>query len=175
MMADASTETGNMISADERMKANEFIVQFLQNIMNDGKEELGKLRRKLSVTYWVIIFLSIIMFVVGIVLVSVPAIAAFRGDIDQLQSLITAGFGIADLAALFLFRPMERIHKIMGDMSQIILALNSYQTQVGLRLMELDVTNRPSMGQTAVNVSEAAKESIKLVQDYFESREAENN
>src|SRR3989304_617410 len=106
MMTGASSETGNMISADERMKANEFIVQFLQNIMNDGKEELGKLRRKLSVTYWVIIFLSIIMFVVGIVLVSVPAIAAFRGDIDQLQSLITAGFGIADLAALFLFQPM---------------------------------------------------------------------
>jgi hypothetical protein len=61
----------------------------------------------------------------------------------------------------------------MGDISQIILALNSYQTQVGLRLMELDVTNRPSMGQTAINVSEAAKESIKLVQDYFESKEVE--
>ena len=159
----------NKFSEEERMKANEFIVHFLQNMMNEGKQEIGKLRRKLSVTYWVIILLSIIMFIVGIVLVSVPAIAAFRGDIDQLQSLITAGFGIADLAALFLFRPMERIHKIMGDMSQIILALNSYQTQVGLRLMELDVTNRPSMGQTAVNVSEAAKESIKLVQDYFES------
>jgi hypothetical protein len=39
--------------------------------------------------------------------------------------------------------------------------------------MELDVTNRPSMGRTAINVSEAAKESIKLVQDYFEAREAE--
>jgi hypothetical protein len=172
-MTDEIPGKKTMLSENERMKANEFIVHFLQNMMNEGKQELGKLRRKLSVTYWVIIFLSIIMFVIGIVLVSVPAIAAFRGDIDQLQSLITAGFGIADLAALFLFRPMERIHKIMGDMSQIILALNSYQTQVGLRLMELDVTNRPSMGQTAVNVSEAAKESIKLVQDYFEAREAE--
>ncbi|OGU63233.1 MAG: hypothetical protein A2W30_00485 [Ignavibacteria bacterium RBG_16_36_9] len=172
-MTGASTETGNMISADERMKANEFIVRFLQNIMDDGKVELGKLRRKLSVTYWVIILLSIIMFALGIMLLSVPAIAAFYGQIDKMQSLITAGFGLADLAALFLFRPLERIHTIMGDMSQIILALNSYQTQVGLRLMELDVTNRPSMGQTAINVSEAAKESIKLVQDYFESRETE--
>ena len=172
-MADELSDKQKVFSEDERMKANEFIVHFLQNMMDEGKQELGKLRIKLSVTYWVIIFLSIIMFVVGIVLVSVPAIAAFRGDIDQIQSLITAGFGIADLAALFLFRPMERIHKIMGDMSQIILALNSYQTQVGLRLMELDVTNRPSMGQTALNVSEAAKESINLVQDYFEAREAE--
>ncbi|MCK7521671.1 MAG: hypothetical protein MZV64_30295 [Ignavibacteriales bacterium] len=138
-----------MISEDERIKANEFIISFLQNVMNEGNNELKKLRIKLSVTYWVIIFLSIIMFIIGIALISVPAIAAFSGEIDQMQSLITAGFGILDLSALFLFRPMERIHKMMGDMSQIILALNSYQTQVGLRLMELDVTNRSSMGHTA--------------------------
>lgn len=162
-----------MISEDERVKANEFIIRFLQNVMNEGNNELIKLRIKLSVTYWVIIFLSIIMFTIGIVLISVPAIAAFSGEIDQMQSLITAGFGILDLSALFLFRPMERIHKMMGDMSQIILALNSYQTQVGLRLMELDVTNRPSMGHTAFKVNEAAKESIQLVQDYFEARDSE--
>ncbi|HEY6438127.1 MAG TPA: hypothetical protein VIY47_16165 [Ignavibacteriaceae bacterium] len=172
-MADETSTKEKLLTEEERKKANDFIVEFLKSMMTDGNEELGKLRRKLSFTYWVIIYLSIIMFAVGIVLVSVPAIAAFRGDIDQLQSLITAGFGIADLAALFLFRPMERIHKIMGDMSQIILALNSYQTQVGLRLMELDITVRPSMGQTAIQVSEAAKESIKLVQDYFETREKE--
>ena len=162
-----------MVSEDERVKANEFIIRFLQNVMNEGNNELIKLRIKLSVTYWVIIFLSIIMFTIGIALISVPAIAAFSGEIDQMQSLITAGFGILDLSALFLFRPMERIHKMMGDISQIILALNSYQTQVGLRLMELDVTNRPSMGQTAYKVNEAAKESIQLVQDYFEAREIE--
>ena len=162
-----------MNSEDERVKANEFIISFLQNVMNEGNNELIKLRIKLSVTYWVIIFLSIIMFTIGIALISVPAIAAFSGEIDQMQSLITAGFGILDLSALFLFRPMERIHKMMGDISQIILALNSYQTQVGLRLMELDVTNRPSMGQTAYKVNEAAKESIQLVQDYFEARDNE--
>jgi len=39
--------------------------------------------------------------------------------------------------------------------------------------MELDVTNRPSMGQTACKVNEAAKESIQLVQDYFEARDNE--
>jgi len=172
-MGDETTVKNEMLTEEERKRANDFIVQFLKSMMVDGKQELVGLRRKLSVTYWVIIYLSIVMFAVGIVLLSVPAIAAFHSDIDRLQSLLTAGFGIVDLAGLFLFRPMERIHKTMGDMSQIILALNSYQTQVGLRLMELDITNRPSMGQTAVNVSEAAKESIKLVQDYFEEREAE--
>jgi len=111
------------------------------------------------------------MFLLGIVLLSVPIFAALSGNISELHSLITAGFGVADLAALFLFRPLERIHRMMGDMSQIILALNSYQNQVGLRLMELDATNRPSMGLTAKNINEAAKDSIKIVQDYFEARE----
>jgi len=170
-MSEETPSKEKMITEEERKKANDFIVQFLQTMMVDGKKELGKLRQKLSFTYWVIINLSIIMFAVGIVLLSIPAIAAFQGNIEMLQSLLSAGFGVIDLAGLFLFRPMERIHKTMGDMSQIILALNSYQTQVGLRLMELDITNRPSMGQTAVKVGDAAKESIKLVQDYFEARE----
>lgn len=170
-MADEILSREKIISEDERVKANEFIVRFLQNIMDEGNKELGKLRMKLSVTYWVIVFLSVIMFAIGIALISIPAIAAFHGEIDKLQSLITAGFGILDLTALFLYQPLERIQKIMGDMSQIILALNSYQTQVGLRLMESDITNRSSMGLSAKYVSEAAIESIKLVQDYFETRE----
>ena len=170
-MEDELPTSDNMMTEEERKKANEFIVNFLQSMMTEGKLELVRLRRKLSVTYWVIIYLSIIMFVFGIFLLSIPAIAAFQNQMDKVQSFITAGFGVVDLAGLFLFRPMERIHKTMGDMSQIILALNSYQTQVGLRLMELDITNRPSMGKTAIHVSEAAKESIKLVQEYFEERD----
>lgn len=167
-----SSGKNKMISEEERVKANEFIVRFLQDLMNDGKKELGKLRLKLSVTYWVIIFLSIIMFILGVILLSVPVYAAFSGKVSEVQSLITAGFGILDIASLFLFRPTERIQKLMGDMSQIIIALNSYQTQVGLRLMELDITDRTTMGTSAAYVSHAAKESIKLVQDYFEAREA---
>ncbi len=170
MMSDKTPDTSVMMTAEERKKANDFIVKHLQGTMIDGRGELGGLRRKLSATYWVIILLSVVMFALGIVLLSVPVVAAFRGQISELQSLIAAGFGIADLAALFLFRPLERIHGIMGDMSQIILALNSFQTQVGLRLMEMDSDKRPTMGQAAEHISAAAKDSIKLVQDYFEVR-----
>lgn len=159
------------MTVEERKRANDFIVRHLQGTMTDGRGELGGLRRKLSATYWVIIILSVIMFALGIALLTVPAAAAFRGQISELQSLIAAGFGIADLAALFLFRPLERIHRLMGDMSQITLALNSFQTQVGLRLMEMNAADRQTIGQAAGHVSAAAKDSIKLVQDYFEARE----
>jgi hypothetical protein len=79
-----------------------------------------------------------VMFALGIVLISVPVVCAFREDISKLKSFIAAGFGIADLEALFLFRPLERICGLMGDMSQIILPLNSFQTQVGMPLMEMN-------------------------------------
>jgi len=159
-----------IMDSQQAKQANNKIVQHLESTMTDSSKELGGLRLKLSVTYWVIIGLSVIMFAVGIVLLSVPIWAGFT-QIDQLGSLIAGGFGIADLAALFLFKPIERIHKIMGDMSQIIMALNSYQIQVGLTLMEMDVNNRPSMGVASEKIKTAAESSIKLVQDYFEARE----
>ena len=163
-------EAVTLMTDEERKKANDFIVRYLQSMMAGNRDELGGLRRKLSATYWVIILLSGVMFALGIVLISVPAIAALRGRISELHSLIAAGFGIADLAALFLFRPLERIHGLMGDMSQIILALNSFQTQVGLRLMEMNAADRQTMGRAAEHICTAAKDSIKLVQDYFEAK-----
>jgi hypothetical protein len=159
-----------LMTDDERKKANDFIVRQLQVNMSDDKGELGGLRKKLSATYWIIVSLSIVMFALGIVLLCVPIVAAFGGRIEELKSLIAAGFGIADLATLFLFRPLDRIHGTMGDMSQIIMAINSFQTQVCLRLMEMDATSRQTIGQAAEKISEAATNSIKLIQDYFEAR-----
>jgi len=169
-MSNETTKAGLSMTEEEREEANKDIVKHLQTTLKDGRRELGALRGKLSFTYVVIVVLSIVMFVLGIVLLSVPVAAAFGGRrIEELQSLIAAGFGIADLSALFLFRPLERIHGIMGDMSQITIAVNSFQTQVGLRLLEMDKDNRQTVGKAAERISMAAKDSIKLIQDYFEA------
>ncbi len=165
-----SGNTEEKMSKEKRDECNTCILDFLMTTMNDSGVEVGGLRTKLSATYWVIIGLSIIMFAIGIVLLSVPVVAAFRSNIQELQSLIAAGFGVVDLAGLFLFRPVERIHALMGDMSQITIAINSFQTQVGLQLLEMNVNEEQTIEGAAVHISEAAKSSIKLVQDYFESK-----
>ncbi len=153
-------------SLDSDMKAaNEFIIRFLQNTMNDSRSGLKTLNRKLNFTYMIIIGFSIIMFAVGILLVAKPLFSGF----DQ-EQLAFSAVGVVDLFLLFLFRPFDIIHGTMGDMSQIILALNSFQAQVGLRLMEMDGTKRDTIGQAAVNINTAAKDSIKLVQHYFETK-----
>ena len=159
-----------LMSEEERKGANQWLVEYLQGTLDNASHEVGELRTKLAFTYWVMIGLSIIMFFAGIVLLSVPAVAAYRGEIGELQSLIAAGFGISDLAALFLFRPLERIHGLMGDMGQITLAINSFQNQVALRLLETDGERRETMGVAAEHINAAAKESILLIQNYFEAR-----
>lgn len=163
-------EAEAVISDEERDRANQRIVKYLHNILDDGRKEITALRRKLAVTYWVIIALSVVMFFVGIALLSVPAIAGLQRRITELPSIIAGGFGIADLAALFLFRPVERIHGLMGDMGQITLALNSFQNQVGLRLLEIDKDKRDTIGRAAEHIKEAAKSSINVIQIYFEAK-----
>ena len=169
-MKNITDETKIIMDQSKVREANDSISRYLQGMMDESKLELIRLRRKLSSTYWIIIILSIIMFCLGLVLLSVPIAAALGQKIGLLESLISAGFGIADLAALFLYGPIEKIHNIMGDMSQIILALNSYRSQVGLRLMQMDVQNRESIGEAAEKINAAAENSIRLVQDYFEVR-----
>jgi hypothetical protein len=148
---------------------NKDITDDLQATLGENKKDVNRLRRKLTVTFWVIIILSVIIFIIGVLLLSVPVVAAFGGQIDRLNSLIAAGFGIADLIGLVLYGPIEKIHKLMGDMSQLILVLNSHQTEISLRLLEMDfLNNRPSVGTAAEKIGTDTENNIKIIQDYFE-------
>ncbi len=158
-----------LLEQEQRKKANQKGFENLHAVMRDSRRELNVLRLRLALTYWVIIILSVIMFALGIILLSVPAIMAFQGRSAELQAFIAAGFGLADLTALLLFRPLERIHRLMGDMSQISLALTSFQTQVELRLIQMDASSRSSVGQAAEAIAAIAPAAIKLIQDYFEA------
>ena len=73
-----------------------------------------------------------------------------------------------------MLRPVQRIQGLMGDMSQITLAINSYQTQVGLRLLEADSDNSETLGQAADHINKAAKDSIDQIQVYFEARSSKS-
>jgi hypothetical protein len=154
---------------EQRKKANQKGFENLHAVMRDGRKELNTLRMRLALTYWLVIVLSVIMFALGIVLLSVPAVMLFLGRTAEMQAFIAAGFGLADLTALFLFRPIERIHRLMGDMSQISLLLTSFQTQVELRLIQMNASRRSSVGQTAESIAAIAPATIKLIQDYFEA------
>ncbi len=167
-MSSTNGHKGSAMPEADRVRANLFIMNHLIQTMTDGRGELTGLRKKLAVTYWVIVFLSMGMFTLGVILIGAPAVVVYRGQTEVVPALIAAGFGVADLVVLFLFKPLERIHRLMGDMSQMTLALNSFQIQVGLRLREMDAHERASIGEAAIKVGRAANQSIGMVQKYFE-------
>jgi len=169
-----NAETKALVHEEKSKRSNQWLVVYLHTILDDSRKDVNHLRAKLAITYWIVVLLSITMFALGIALLGAPAIAAYKGDIALLESLTSAGFGVADLTALFMFKPIERIHGLMGDMSQITVAINSFQDQVALRLMEMDSSKRESMGKAAEEIKGATRASLELIEIYFEGKKGNN-
>lgn len=100
-------ESSTAIQVDQNtiQKDNEALVAQLHGTMTDGRNDLVTLRNKLGVNYWVIIVLSVVMFIAGIVLLSVPAMIACGLQVQETHSRFAAESGIVSLVALFLLRP----------------------------------------------------------------------
>lgn len=160
-----------LVSSQKAEEANSELLDYMHLILTDGRQEVCGLWSKFAWTYRIIVFLSISMFLIGVVLISVPVWTIYRGDIMTLESLSIAGFGLLDLVTLYLFRPVTRLQTLMGDMGQITIAFNAFQTQVALFLLETDKDNRQTMGIAAANIGQAACSSVELIQRYFEPEE----
>jgi hypothetical protein len=133
---------------------------------------LRDLRTKVRLIFWTTLILYTVLFLIGIGLISIPIYAAYKGDISVYYSIIGGTFGITEIVALLMLKPVERIHNLMGDMSQITMALNSYQNQVALRILELGVNfdDEAAIDRAAEKISLATEENIKLIQKYVENQ-----
>ena len=171
---DSKTENGNEKPAftyEKRKETNERLLNHLMNSLKNNKKDFFDMRKKILITYNVTIILYIVLFVLGILLLSVPLYYAyFKGNIAVYNSFISGGLGIIDLLLLFVFKPVERIHNLMSDISQITIIINSYQEQEALRLLEFDAKNNASIGAAAEHIGKAAHSSVNLLEKYCESQ-----
>lgn len=164
-----SSPATDPVTDKEEHDFNHRLMEFLQKTLDEGNRALAGLWNQLTITYWLIVCASICTFLAGIVLISVPAINALSKDQSlEWHHLFASGFGVADLAVLFLFRPIERMQELMGNMGQIKLVINNFQDQVALRLLETNLRESETLGKAAEHINEAARDSIVLIQDYFE-------
>lgn len=108
------------------------------------------------------------MFLLGFALLSVPIFAAFNGDISIYNSIITGTLGITDIVGLLLLKPVKSIHDLMGDMSQIAMAISSYQTQVALRILQFNADDRNTINLAAEEIGKTTKENMELIQIFVE-------
>lgn len=56
----------------------------------------------------------------------------------------------------------------MGDMSQLIIMLNSFHIRVALRLVEIDSDDRQTIGAASEHVAKVAKSTLDLLETLFE-------
>lgn len=84
------------------------------------------------------------------------------------ECYIPAILGLAVLVGLLLFHPIKRIQRLTGDTIQIIMVLDSFQTQRDLLLMTINWGSRTSVIEAAKNINCATKECTKMIQGCFE-------
>ncbi len=166
-----STDQRVLIGVKERKEFDLFLHDYLQKTLDAGRKEISGLRNKLSISYFLLIILSSIMFLGGIILICVSVIHSIEATKIPGKSFFISGLGIADLTALFLINPLKRIHGLMGDIGQITLAVNSFRSQVALRLLETSSAGRDTMGKAAEHIKIVTEKSIELIQAFFEPKQ----
>lgn len=164
------------LTDEEIHKTNLFYSEKLEEITEMNLESFGILRDEIKFTFEVTIILYTILFSLGAFLISLPILTSFKIiDISIYTSIFGGALGLTDIALLFAFKPVEKIHDLMGDMSQISMAINSYQQQVALRIIQYNIKNRDSIDHTATEINKVTKETTKLIQQYVETKEKNSN
>jgi hypothetical protein len=60
------------LSEQEASSENRKLAQHMHSILEDSRQEAEALRHKLTLTYWIVVTLSVLMFLVGLALISAP-------------------------------------------------------------------------------------------------------
>ncbi|MEE8330872.1 MAG: hypothetical protein V3R84_03795 [Acidimicrobiia bacterium] len=144
----------------------------LRSTLKEGQRDVTAVRRRLRVTYAVIVIFSLAMFALGMALVGFPARAFYRGDIDELAFGELAASGGVVLALLLYFRPLDRLQALVADSTYVTLVKDSFPYQVALRLIALDTDDAASVERAATHVGEAARASMDLVYTQMQARRA---
>ena len=116
MNANSQTRTQNDPYVSRFLNSPVYVMVFKKTI--DTAENSYKIAR----------VLSILLFSVGIILLAIAVVFGFLGK-EQNFSLIFGGFGTANLIALLLYRPIERIQSGVDALIKSQIACLSFMAQ----------------------------------------------
>ena len=165
----STTSTTKALAAPTQPTTN-WMVAELQSTLEEGKRDVVAVRRRLKITYAVIVVFSVGLFLLGLALVAFPARAFYRGDIEELTFGALAASGAVLLGLLLYFRPLDRLQALVADSTYVTLVKDSFQYQVALRLIALDTDDAASVERAAAYVGEAAQGSMDLVYTQMQAR-----
>lgn len=147
------------------------LMHHLNDVITENTAIFIGMRNKIEITYNITVFLYVILFGLGVLLLLVPVKAGLEGDIATFNSILSGTLGITNIIVLFTFKPVEQIHNLMSEMGQLTIITSSYQEQGALRLLELDIKKKDTVGKAADKISSAAKKSVELLEHYCEIKD----
>jgi len=161
--------------AFDREKANTHLNNVILNVID---EELPDLKTRVKVlcsevkkAKYIVYALSIALFLVGIFFVVVALLISLNNPGDLEYMLHILGFGAASatsFVSLMLLRPMEKVQKVNSDAGQAEMIYQSWHLEISLFIRAMDVTDRTSIEEAALNIRESTEAAIMLLETYAE-------
>jgi hypothetical protein len=158
------------MSPASAQQANADLIAYMMAALDEGRAQSAALYGRLNWTYWLLVIMAVIIFGVGVALLSSPLwlpATVHTGGFDWFALVFPPTLGIANLLGLYLYKPVRRINMLMGTMTQLIVVLNQYQIRVALRIVECDIADRPTIGAAAEDLRTIAAYSLGAIEHYF--------
>lgn len=124
------------------------------------KEKAARTFRDLRAMVWVAFTIGVVLIVVSLLL--------FIFQERSLEVFGLSTLGVADLFALFLYKPMDRLQKANADFSQQVMILKSWVLATNLQLRAMDVNEPKSVIIAAENIKGLAVDLAKAIQTLLE-------
>jgi hypothetical protein len=156
---------------DYKLDQNKKAIKNIQEYYELNKVLFDEIKKKVLNNYDVTVNLYKISFAFGLLLLGGTFLAAFIGVISFQETIIGGSAALLEMALVLVFKPIEKIHELISDYAQMNIITSSYQEQVGLRLVQLEVEQKETVGTAAFEINLAAANAIDLIQKYCEAKE----
>lgn len=160
-------DVGKLTAAEE---ANKELMRHLNEAVEFNLKSYKGLLRRINLNVGLSIGLSVVVFCIGIVLVLVPLYQYITTGDLTLYSALSEALGLGTLLTFFFREPIERTHKYTGDLAQITLIITNFHTQLGLKLLQIDIRSKDGIGEATTFLSELTRKGLWDIEDFFEKK-----
>jgi hypothetical protein len=148
-----------------------------QTIQESQQLGIGVIKRTLrsaGLTYRVVTWMNIVMFLVGVSLFIAAAINGIASP-GKGESLILGGLGVATFVSLFITRPIDKSQTALTNLVQVDIAFMNFNDQIGMweqysmQLMGRGRGDVNSLREASSELQRRTTETLELLQRYVEA------
>ncbi|MCK5291750.1 MAG: hypothetical protein KAR39_07020 [Thermoplasmata archaeon] len=166
-----AVRTGNVImGTDERKIENEKLKGDIIELMDRRMSLTRKLHNYIEGTFSGIQTMTAIAYGLGIFLIVSSVLYYFLTE-QRLEVLGFSALGSAEMVAIFLYQPMQRVQNALGDFSQHTVVLHAWNTQVALKMLHMRIDDEASAKEACEYIRDITKDYAETIERLTERHE----